>query len=179
MLEVANQLRWTPNIWQGVTFEGIPSNMAEGQRKNISVRIPNLLCHPAQVKFISFEPLIGPIPPDTNLSGIDWVFFGGESHRSPSKARAMDLQWLRDGIALCESHGVKPHVKQLGWAWALTSGTRRAPRGTDKNLLGKYRMGKIAEVWPADLRSYAIDSTREVVPEALAESLVGKARHQD
>lgn len=173
MLEVADELEWTPNIWQGVTFEGIPADMPAGQRAKVLTRIPNLVRHPAQVKFISFEPLIGPIPPDTDLSGIDWAFFGGESHLSPSKARTMDFKWLRDGIALCEAQGVKPHVKQLGSAWAIASGTNRPPKGADKKLVGKYRMGKIAEVWPPDLRPYAIDPRREVTPEALAESLLG------
>jgi protein gp37 len=172
MLEIAPELEWTPNIWQGVTFEGVPDNMPDGQRRNVLGRIPALRKHPAAVKFISFEPLVGPIPADTRLDGVDWCFFGGESHYSPSKARLMDLRWLRWGLALSSAFGVKPHVKQLGSHWALASKTY-PPRGVDRHLWGKYRMGKISDVWPPDLRPYAIDSMREVTPKALAESLVG------
>jgi hypothetical protein len=70
------------------------------------------------------------------------------------------------------AHGVKPPIKQLGCAWALESSTQRPPQEADKGLSGKYRMGKIANVWPPDLRAYAIDSMRELGPEALAENLV-------
>ena len=79
MAELANEVTWTPNIWQGVTFEGIPENLPEGQRRAILSRVPALQQHPARVKFISFEPLIGPIPPALELTGINWAFFGGES----------------------------------------------------------------------------------------------------
>ena len=172
MLELAESLKWTPNIWQGITFEGIPADMPEGQRQNVLRRIPDLVAHPVKIKFISFEPLIGPIP-DISLTGIDWAFFGGESHRSLPSARVMNLKWLRDGIALCEAHGVKPHIKQLGGGWALESETSRWPKGTNQALWGKYRMAKIAKLWPEDLRPYAIDSMREVTPDALVRYLVG------
>jgi protein gp37 len=79
MMELASEVAWTPNIWQGVTFEGIPENIPDGQRNAILSRIPALQQHPARVRFISFEPLIGPIPPNTDLTGIDWSFFVGES----------------------------------------------------------------------------------------------------
>jgi protein gp37 len=158
MAGLSDKLTWTPNIWQGVTFEGIPENMAAGQRKAVLSRIPALREHPANVKFISFEPLIGPIPPDLDLTGIDWAFFGGESHPTISEARPMELQWLRDGIALCESHGCKPHVKQLGTAWAAANGNWRP----------KDKAGKDSLPWPEDLRPYAIHSLREVTPDDLS-----------
>jgi len=66
LLEVATELNWTPNIWQGVTVES---------QKYIE-RIEHLRQVPANVKFISFEPLIGEIR-DINLNGIDWVIVGG------------------------------------------------------------------------------------------------------
>jgi len=167
MAELADKLTWTPNIWQGVTFEGIPENMPEGQRKAVLSRIPALRQHPASVKFISFEPLIGPIPPDLDLTGIDWAFFGGESHQTTLKARVMDLEWLRDGIALCQSYACKPHVKQLGTSWAVSSGNYPPQPGTDRGLYGEYRMGKRSNLWPEDLRTYAIRSLREVTPDDL------------
>ena len=167
MAELSDKLTWTPNIWQGVTFDGIAENMAEGQRKAILSRISALRQHPATVKFVSFEPLIGPIPQDLNLSGIDWAFFGGESHPTTSKARFMNLEWLRDGIALCQSHGCKPHIKQLGTSWAVLSGNWPPPPKTDRSVYGEFRMGKLSDLWPADLRPYAIHSLREVTPHNL------------
>ncbi len=166
MAELSDKFTWTPNIWQGVTFEGIPPEMPEGQRKAVLSRIPALRQHSASVKFISFEPLIGPIPP-LDLTGIDWAFFGGESHPTPSKARCMDLRWLREGIALCECHGCKPHVKQLGTSWSVSSGNYPPPVKTNRSLYGAYRMGKRPELWPEDLRPYAIHSLREVTPDDL------------
>jgi protein gp37 len=153
MAEVADKVTWTPNIWQGVTFEGVPASMPEGQRNALLSRISALQQHPAAVKFISFEPLIGPIPP-VDLTDIDWAFFGGESHKTISEARPMELSWLRDGINLCLRQGCKPHVKQLGTSWAAATGNYRAAD----------RAGKTPEGWPEDLRPYAINSLREVTP---------------
>jgi len=167
MEELADKLVWTPNIWQGVTFEGVPSNMPEGQRKPLLCRIPALRRHPASVKFVSFEPLIGPIPPELDLTGIDWAFFGGESHPTPSEARLMDLHWLRDGITLCQAYACKPYIKQLGTAWSISSGNYPPPAMTDRSLYGEYRMGKRSELWPEDLRPHAIRSLREITPDDL------------
>jgi protein gp37 len=110
------------------------------------------------VKFVSFEPLIGPIQSDLNLTEIDWAFFGGESHPFKAKARPTEPQWLRDGIALCELHGCKPYIKQLGTRWAAATG----------NWQPKDKSGKRSDSWPADLRPYAIRSLREVTPDDLA-----------
>ena len=161
MAELSGEFTWTPNIWQGVTFEGIPANMADGQRKAVLSRISALREHPPSVKFVSFEPLVGPIPPDLDLTGIRWAFFGGESHPTRSQARPMELQWLRDGIALCESHGCKPYIKQLGTAWAAATG----------NWRHKDKVGKDSLPWPEDLRPYAIHSLREITPHDLGSTV--------
>ena len=164
MAELSGEFTWTPNIWQGVTFEGIPANMADGQRKAVLSRISALREHPPSVKFVSFEPLVGPIPPDLDLTGIRWAFFGGESHPTRSQARPMELQWLRDGIALCESHGCKPYIKQLGTAWAAATG----------NWRHKDKVGKDSLPWPEDLRPYAIHSLREITPHDLGSTVTVK-----
>jgi protein gp37 len=67
---------------------------------------------PAAVRFLSCEPLIGPLG-DLDLIGIDWLIIGGESG---SDARPMDVQWVRDLLRQCQQHGVStvPFVKQLG-----------------------------------------------------------------
>lgn len=171
MIELSNEVTWTTNIWQGITFEGIPEFMPEGQRNAVRSRIPALQQHPARVKFISFEPLIGPISPEVDLTGVDWAFFGGESHQELAKARPMDLNWLRDGIALCKKYGCKPHIKQLGTSWAVSSRSWPPPRKA-WNLKFHYRDGKplpkpLTSNWPEDLQPYAIESLRQVTPEDL------------
>jgi hypothetical protein len=171
MTELSDKVTWTRNIWQGVTFEGIPDDMPEGQRKVVSSRIPALQQHPAHVKFISFEPLIGPIPSELDLTGINWAFFGGESYPQVQQARVMDLMWLREGIALCEKHGCKPYVKQLGTSWAVKNGNWPPPK--EAGSLGlSYRDGKplpepLASNWPEDLQPYAIHSLRQITPDDL------------
>jgi hypothetical protein len=76
----------------------------------------------------------------------------------------MELQWLRDGIALCESHGCKPYIKQLGTAWAAATG----------NWRHKDKVGKDSLPWPEDLRPYAIHSLREITPHDLGSTVTVK-----
>ena len=73
-------------------------------------RIDHLRQTPAAVKFLSLEPLLGPIP-DINLEGIDWVIAGGES--GPG-ARPMDPKWVIDIRDQCLAAGVPFFFKQ--WA---------------------------------------------------------------
>ena len=63
---------------------------------------------PAVVRFISYEPALGPLN-DLDLTGIDWVIFGGESG---SGFRPMDVQWARDMKAKCEESGTAFFFKQ-------------------------------------------------------------------
>jgi protein gp37 len=67
---------------------------------------------PAAVRFLSCEPLIGPLD-GLDLVGIDWLIIGGESGRG---ARRTDIQWVRDLLRKCQQPGVStaPFVKQLG-----------------------------------------------------------------
>jgi protein gp37 len=69
-----------------------------------------LAAMPAVVRFVSVEPMLGPI----NLRGIsvvDWLIFGGES--GPG-ARPMEEAWVRDGVHQCAEAGVACYVKQAG-----------------------------------------------------------------
>jgi len=77
-----NCLSWSPNIWMGVTVEN----------KNYAFRIDYLRKTEASIKFLSLEPLLGPIP-NLDLKGIDWVIVGGES--GPG-ARPMKPEWVLD-----------------------------------------------------------------------------------
>jgi protein gp37 len=100
MCQVADQLHWTPNIWQGVTVE------SDDQKH----RIDSLRNIPAQVRFISFEPLIGEIR-KLDLSGIDWAIVGGESG---PRAREMKLEWVLSIKETCEQQDVLFYFKQWG-----------------------------------------------------------------
>lgn len=82
LIELSGNLPWPENLWIGVTIENA----------DYAYRLDYLRNVPAKVRFVSFEPLLGPIP-DIDLNGIDWVIVGGESG---SKARPMDVQWARE-----------------------------------------------------------------------------------
>ena len=100
LLKYSSHLKWTHNIWMGVSVEN----------GKVAKRIDNLRATKARIKFLSCEPLIGSIP-NMNLEGIDWVIVGGESGR---KARPMDVEWVLDIQAQCEKADVKFFFKQWG-----------------------------------------------------------------
>ena len=93
-------LPWPPQVWLGVSVE----NAA------YTHRIDLLRQTDAAVKFLSLEPLLGPLP-DLNLAGIDWVIVGGES--GPG-ARPMQADWARDIRDQCLAASVPFHFKQWG-----------------------------------------------------------------
>ena len=80
------------------------------ENKEYMFRINHLRNTAAQVKFLSIEPLLGPLP-DLNLNGIDWVIVGGES--GPG-ARPMLKSWVIDIRDQCQSAGVPFFFKQWG-----------------------------------------------------------------
>ena len=93
LLKHHKKLKWTHNIWMGVSVEN----------EKVMKRIELLRQTDARVKFLSCEPLIGPIS-NMNLQGIDWVIVGGESGRSP---RPMDVDWVLDIQQQCENFSTK------------------------------------------------------------------------
>lgn len=126
---VADVVRFTdglPNVWLGTSVE---------DQKAADERIPHLLATPAAVRFLSCEPLLGPVDlrrwlwdggyhEDTGEEelfptsqgpnadrALHWVIVGGESG---ARARPMDLAWARSIVAQCRAAGVAPFVKQLG-----------------------------------------------------------------
>jgi protein gp37 len=101
LLKLSTDLTWTSNIWMGVTVES----------ERYVHRIEALRHVPAAVRFVSFEPLLSNIPPDTSLVGIDWAIVGGES--GPA-ARPMKSEWVAGLKSLCESQQVKFFFKQWG-----------------------------------------------------------------
>ena len=100
LLQLAPRLKWTPNVWMGVTVEN---------DKHVD-RINRLREVPAAVRFLSLEPLLGPLP-ELDLTRIDWVIVGGES--GPG-ARPMDPAWVLDLRDQCLNARVAFFFEQWG-----------------------------------------------------------------
>lgn len=98
--KIADQLRWPVNLWLGVSVEN----------EDHMYRVDHLRQVPAAVRFLSCEPLIGPLP-GLNLDGIGWVITGGESG---PKARPLDPEWVREIRDTCLDVEVPFFHKQWG-----------------------------------------------------------------
>jgi len=122
LASIAPALRWSQNIWMGVSVEdGDYLNRAENLRKI-----------PAKVRFLSLEPLLGPLP-DLDLEGIQWVIVGGES--GPG-ARPMRPEWVARIRDRCLEAGVPFFFKQWG--------------GVNKKKTGRLLDGRIWDQMPGD-----------------------------
>jgi protein gp37 len=100
LARLAARLPWPPHVWMGVSVESDPYRW----------RIDYLRRVPSAVRFVSAEPLLGPLE-GLDLSGIHWVIAGGESQ---SGARPCDLEWLRNLRDQCLHAGTAFFLKQLG-----------------------------------------------------------------
>ena len=100
LVELADALPWPPNVWMGVSVES-------GRH---TCRIDDLRCTGARVKFLSLEPLLGPIP-SLDLTGIDWVIVGGESG---PRARPLERSWVVEIRKQCKRAKVPFFFKQWG-----------------------------------------------------------------
>ena len=156
-----------PNVWLGVSVE---------DQARADERIPLLLQTRAAIRFVSCEPLLGPLRLadacyahmdyesrmtvcDRDLA-LDWVIVGGESG---SGARRCDLRWVRDLVRDCHAAHVPVFVKQLGarpdgW-WTHELGPR-----VNRHSVRDPKGGDIAE-WPADLRVREWPRAREETSE--------------
>lgn len=151
------------NVWLGVSVE---------DQKTADERIPLLLQTPAAVRFVSYEPALGPVDfepwlikrlgcegaqPDPDYTEcaeacnqLDWVICGGES--SP-KARSFNVQWARDVIAQCKDAGVACFIKQLGsYAIEEGDGSDGPSNGQMGHLILRDSHGGDWSEWPEDLR---------------------------
>lgn len=126
------RLDWAPNIWMGVSVE---SDDYRG-------RIDELRRTRAQIKFLSLEPLLGPLP-RLNLDGIDWAIVGGESG---PRARPLDAVWVRDLRDQCKRAQVPFFFKQWG--------------GTNKKKAGREFEGQTWDEMPAPPGHQAPNCTR-------------------
>jgi protein gp37 len=113
-------LKWTHNIWMGVSVED----------ERVKYRINDLRKTKAKTKFLSLEPLIGPLP-KLNLKKLDWVIVGGESGRRPRK---IEPDWVLDIQEQCNSADVAFFFKQWG--------------GTNKKKTGRILKGKTWDEMP-------------------------------
>lgn len=100
LAELAPQINWPNNVWMGVSVE----------EQRYTYRIADLCKTGGKIKFLSLEPLLGPLP-SLNLSGIGWVIVGGES--GPG-ARPMEQKWVLDIRDQCIDSNVPFFFKQWG-----------------------------------------------------------------
>jgi protein gp37 len=119
--ELAPRLDWPGNVWMGVSVE-TPS---------YTFRIDDLRQVTAAVRFLSLEPLLGPLD-GLDLDGIDWVIVGGESG---PKARPMEASWVIDVRDQCQAAGVPFFFKQWG--------------GVNKKKRGRLLDGRTWDEMPA------------------------------
>jgi protein gp37 len=100
LFDLDPQLKWMPNIWMGVSVEN----------EDYAYRIDDLRKTGAYIKFLSLEPLLGPLD-QLHLEGINWVIVGGES--GPG-ARPMDPSWVTDIRDQCQNKRIPFFFKQWG-----------------------------------------------------------------
>lgn len=157
-----------PNVWLGVSVEN---------QEAADARIPIVMRTPAAVRFLSVEPMLGPVDLEhihleghdsldartgeviagstgciaEELPPIDWVIVGGESG---SGARPCDLAWIRCIVSQCQGARVPCFVKQVGarpfvdYSWDERHGETR----DDGTLILMDRKGGDPSEWPIDLR---------------------------
>jgi protein gp37 len=118
--ELGSQLDWGENIWMGVSVED----------ERVMHRVDDLREVPAQVRFLSCEPLIGPLS-SLQLDGIHWVIAGGESG---PRSRPMEREWVEEIREKCEDASVAFFFKQWG--------------GVRKDLTGRQLNGQTYDEFP-------------------------------
>jgi protein gp37 len=117
LAELAPSLPWPHNVWMGVSVEDA----------RVVNRVGYLQKTPAAVRFLSLEPLIGPLD-DLRLEGIDWVIVGGESG---PRARPMKPEWVKSILRQCRAASVAFFFKQ--WGGVRKDMTGRKLNGTFYN----------------------------------------------
>jgi protein gp37 len=125
LAELAGQLPWPRNVWMGVSVEDA----------RVISRIRDLSSTPAAVRFLSLEPLIGPLH-ELPLSGIHWVIVGGESG---PRARPMRKEWVDSIYRQCRDARVPFFFKQWG--------------GVRKDLTGRELHGRTFNEMPSILQA--------------------------
>ena len=125
LCELAQKLKWSGNIWMGVTIEN----------NDYVFRADDLRRINCAVKFLSLEPLLGLLP-DLKLNGIDWAIVGGES--GPG-ARPIKEEWIIEIKRRCEENNVPFFFKQWG--------------GVNKKKAGRLLEGKVHDNYPKGIET--------------------------
>ncbi len=131
LADLNDSIQWADNIWMGVSIE----------LDKYCLRADYLRRIGAQVKFLSLEPLLGPLP-SLELSKIDWVIVGGES--GPG-SRPIEEHWILDIKAMCRSSRVPFFFKQWG--------------GTNKKASGRLLQGSVYDEMPSQLKAKTLGAT--------------------
>lgn len=150
------------NVWHGVSAE---------TQQYADERIPVLLETPAALRWVSYEPALGPVdfaqwlepafvsgpdPEDRGITvpGLNWIVVGGESDQGGQEARPFDVEWARSTVASGKAAGVPVFVKQLG-SLAYDSTVRMSITGPGSHAVEcdlRHRKGADPDEWPEDLR---------------------------
>ncbi|MFJ8071832.1 DUF5131 family protein [Peribacillus sp. NPDC096447] len=125
-VDLSDRLNFTPNIWMGTSVENV----------KVINRIELLKQVPAKVRFLSCEPLLGPLD-DLNLTRIHWVIVGGES--GPG-ARPMEADWVRSIRDQCQTQKVAFFFKQWG--------------GVQKHRYGRELDNRTYDEYPNEILAY-------------------------
>ena len=133
LLELNSKITWPSNVWMGVSVEN----------QNYIARIDQLRQTGAKIKFLSLEPVLGPLP-NLNLQGIDWVIVGGES--GPG-ARPMTEEWAVEIRDQCIASGVPFFFKQWG--------------GINKKRNGRILQGRTWDDMPDPIQTYQLEMDLE------------------
>jgi protein gp37 len=120
LVRLGGKIDWPENVWMGVTVEN----------HHYKFRIDDLRKTGAAIKFLSLEPLLGPLP-SLDLTDIDWAIVGGES--GPG-ARPMSKEWVLDIQRQCREQKTAFFFKQWG--------------GVNRNAAGRRLNGRLYEAMP-------------------------------
>ncbi len=142
-----NQEGPRPNVWLGTSVE---------DQAAADTRIPHLLNIPAVVRFLSMEPLLGPVdltrvrnpggettfgPMNSFSFGIDWAILGGESGQ---RMRPCDIEWIRSIRDQCKAANVACFIKQLGGKPFDSQGAKDFPAAHEKRSITGLTSGDVA-----------------------------------
>ena len=108
LLALSGDIDWSPNVWMGVSVESTA----------YKYRIDHLRATKANIKFLSLEPLLGPLD-NLDLTNIDWVIVGGESG---PKARPIEREWVVGIRNQCLAANIPFFFKQWGGTKRLANG---------------------------------------------------------
>lgn len=126
LARLSRSLHWPDNVWQGVTVEN----------SDVVQRIDFLRETGSHIKFLSCEPLIGPLT-DLDLTSIDWVIVGGESG---PKARPIKEEWVKSIRDQCQTSNTAFFFKQWG--------------GVQKHKTGRLLEGRVWDEYPCSALHY-------------------------